>query len=170
MLIHAYGLFWRRDEVEWEPGKGNAGVFRLLGHHGKIKPKLRVVDFRDQVGLYVLYNPYGPHYVGLTRAQGLGKRLRDHHLDARKGDWDRFSWFGFRKVLQRTDSLGLRVLAALGEVGVGSTSTTIGEMEALLIKAMGCAQNTNAMSFKKADEWTQVRWDDVEEFIEKVAP
>lgn len=31
-------------------------------------------------------------------------------------------------------------------------------------KAMGCQQNTNEMNFKRADEWTQVRWEDVDDF------
>ncbi len=46
MLINAYGLFWRADEVDWSPGSGNHGQFRLLGRSGVNRPGLRVADFR----------------------------------------------------------------------------------------------------------------------------
>ncbi len=74
MVIKNYGLFWRADEVDWYPGHGNP--FRLLGRQGKNFPGVCVADFRWQNGIYVLYGDYGPHYVGLTRKQGLGKRNR----------------------------------------------------------------------------------------------
>jgi hypothetical protein len=85
MLIKAYGLFWSKDEVNWDPGKGNRGQFKLLGHRGKNRPGVRVADFRRQSGLYILYGNYGPHYVGLTRADRLGTRLKEHRTDPPRG-------------------------------------------------------------------------------------
>lgn len=58
MLIRAFGLFWERDEVDWRPGPG--GQFRLLGRVGGKSKNLRVADFREQKGVYVLYNDHGP--------------------------------------------------------------------------------------------------------------
>lgn len=102
MLIKAYGLFWREDEVDWSPGQGKP--FRLLGRKGSNLPGLRVADFRYQKGLYVLYGDYGPYYVGLTYTS-LGDRLKDHRHDDHGGRWTRFSWFGFRKVQEGANSI-----------------------------------------------------------------
>jgi hypothetical protein len=81
MVIRSYGLFWQCDEVNWHPGAGNKKAFRLLGRSGTNLPGLRLADFRDQRGIYVLYGDYGPHYVGLTRKRGLGLRLKHHLFD-----------------------------------------------------------------------------------------
>ena len=73
MSIKSFGLFWRRDESDWTPGTGAKGEFRLLGRSGKILPGLRVVDFNEQLGIYILYGNHGPYYVGLTRKGKLGR-------------------------------------------------------------------------------------------------
>ena len=78
MFIKNFGLFWRADEVDWNPGKGKKGAFRLLGRQGSNLPGLRLADFRHQQGIYILYGNHGPYYVGLTKNQGFGKRLLDH--------------------------------------------------------------------------------------------
>jgi hypothetical protein len=103
-LIQAYGLFWRADEIDWSPGKGHRYDWRLYGRRGSNHGKLEVTDFRMQKGIYILYGDYGPHYVGLTRKKGLGRRLKDHLFDQHANKWDRFSWFGFCTVLKKTDS------------------------------------------------------------------
>jgi hypothetical protein len=157
MIIRAYGLFWRADEIEWNPGRGRAGEFRLLGRRGANRPTRRVADFRTQRGLYILYGDYGPYYVGLTRRQDLGKRLKDHLADHHANRWDRFSWFGFRQVLKTTDD-GLCKLKDLPSLSLGSPDDAIADMEALLIKALGLAHNLKQMKFKSAQEWTQVRY------------
>ena len=97
-LVKSCGLFWLREEVDWKPGNGNKKAFHLMGRIGANRPGIRIADFRRQQGIYILYAPHGPYYVGLTVAQGLGKRLRDHTEDAHKDKWDRFSWFGLRNV------------------------------------------------------------------------
>lgn len=63
MSIKNYGLFWRADEVNWFPGTGNKGQFRLLGRQGMNLPGLTLADFREQCGIYILYGNYGPHYT-----------------------------------------------------------------------------------------------------------
>jgi hypothetical protein len=101
MRVTSYGLFWREDEIDWHPGAGYKDSFRLLGRIGSNRGKIRMVDFRHQQGIYILYDNYGPSYVGLTRNQGLGRRLKDHKSDHLADKWDRFSWFGFRPVYRR---------------------------------------------------------------------
>ncbi len=112
----------------------------------------------------ILYSDYGPYYVGLTRRQYLGKRLKDHLNDHHAEQWDRFSWFGFRQVLKSKDENGLRKLKDMPTLSLGSTSQAIADMEALLIKALGLASNLNQMNFSSADEWTQVRLHELERY------
>jgi hypothetical protein len=45
----------------------------------------------------------------------------------------------------------------------------IGELEALLIRALGLENNFAKMKFPGAGEWKQVRLDDVATYLEKVA-
>lgn len=165
MLIRSFGLFWRASEIDWTPGKGVRG-FRLLGRRGTNSPGLQLADFRHQQGIYVLYGNYGAYYVGLTRKQGLGKRIKDHLTDKHANKWDRFSWFGFCATLKAAKGTGIRPIKELAELSVGSPSDAIADMEALLIKAVGPV-NTANMKFKKASEWQQVERDQADYFLQK---
>src|SRR5882724_3744808 len=60
VLIKSFGLFWRAEEINWFPGKGNRQAFRLLGRHGKNRPGLRLADFRRQQGIYVFVRRIRP--------------------------------------------------------------------------------------------------------------
>jgi hypothetical protein len=64
MLIHNYGLFWRRNDVYW--GKpGDLG--HLQGHPAR--SAFAIVDFRDQQGVYCLYDDnFHLVYVGQAGA------------------------------------------------------------------------------------------------------
>ncbi len=170
MLIKAYGLFWRADQVNWNPGRGHRGEFKLLGRRGKNRPGLRVTDFRKQSGLYILYGNYGPHYVGLTRTNRMGGRLKDHLSDSHAGEWDRFSWFGFRDVLIGRDTYGLCPLRLLSTVSLGNLHDEIGDMEALLIRGLGLTTNLNKMKFRTALLWKQVEDHEIHEYLNRVAP
>lgn len=163
--IHAFGLFWKVDQINWFPGKGSKGEFRLLGRQGWNAGTLRMTDFRPQRGIYILYGNLGPHYAGLTRKQTLGKRLQDHLKDEHAGKWDRFSWFGFKQVLKATDATGLQQLKARMPLRKSiDPHTAIKEMEALLIKAM--ALNNRADSkFEAAEEWQQVLLIDLDRLL-----
>lgn len=169
MLIRSFGLFWRASEVNWNPGNGARGAFRLLGRRGSNLPGLRLADFRHQQGIYILYGNFGPHYVGLTRKQGLGKRLKDHLTDKHQGLWDRFSWFGFCSHLKPDRKTGLCPLKALPELSLGAPSKAIADLEALLIKSMGLS-NVSDMKFQSAREWLQVQSHEVEHYVGKVKP
>lgn len=167
MLIRAYGLFWNADDINWHPGRGSRGEFMLLGRRGKRPPKLLLADFRRQSGLYILYGDYGPYYVG--RASHLGGRLRAHLKDRHAGKWSRFSWFGFRPVLASRDDRGLNRLKDLTTKTRGTTDRAIGELEALLIRALGLENNYAQMRFPGADPWLQVRSDELDDYLDRVA-
>lgn len=154
--------------MSWTPGRGKRREFRLLGRIGRNLPGLRLADFRHQQGIYILYGNHGPHYVGLTTDQGLGKRLKDHRSDRHARRWDRFSWFGFRQALQAADQEGLCKLGELATHALGDPTTVIKDTEALLIKAMGLT-NKNQMTFHAAEEWLQVRLHEVDALMDKLA-
>lgn len=91
MKITSYGLFWDVDSVDWSEGSGQRGASRLLGRVGEKAPRLKVFDFRYQQGIYILYDDYGPCYVGLSRHnktdRALGQRLKEHLFDRHKDTW-----------------------------------------------------------------------------------
>ncbi len=170
MLIRAYGVFWRASEVDWKPGTGGGRRFELLGHRGSNRGSLESADFRTQHGLYVLYDQYGPYYVGLARADSLGYRLRSHATkDAHVGMWDRFSWFGFRKVLSGVDQRGVQLLSKSAERARGPVADAIADIEALVINALGPKANARNMKFQlSGKEWLQVSRDDRDPLLNRL--
>src|SRR5438067_6937456 len=97
MLIQSYGLFWRRNDVFW----GRPGVSgHLQGHPARAA--FVIVDFREQQGVYCLYDDsFKLVYVGQAGAndqQRLFDRLKQHCNDALADRWSKFSWFGIRWV------------------------------------------------------------------------
>ena len=96
--IAAYGLYWERDKVLWNPGQGRT----RSGLLGISEDGADPVDFSNQAGIYVLHKHQMPMYVGRTRAEtnALFARLLAHHSGDRRGSrWNQFSWFGFRRVV-----------------------------------------------------------------------
>jgi hypothetical protein len=167
LKITSYGLFWRADEIKWRPGRGAKG-FRLLGRRGVNRPTVTLADFRKQQGIYILYNRYGANYVGLTRRQGLRKRLKDHLEDDLANKWERFSWFGFNEI-GAPGADGVRSLKELADEVTEKSHTTIGDLEALLIRALGPHLNIAGMRFKDAEGWEQVADHEVQDYLGKVA-
>ena len=85
------------------------------------------IDFRAQQGVYVLYAEYEMVYVGQVGNQELIARLRQHLRDDTAGRWDRFSWFGTRRVLD-TNTLSFE------KIGVNTDmATALNHLEAILI-------------------------------------
>lgn len=169
-LIRAYGLFWNGDEVTWTPGSGNKDAYRLLGRIGDNRPNVQVCDFRSQRGISVLDDDYGPYYVGLARDQAIGNRLRSHTRDLHEGRWDRFSWFGFRRVLEGCSRTAPTSWAWCPSVLLTESKWTIGDVEALLIQSLGTQERGNAqvMRFAAARRWTQVMRHEVDDYLWKV--
>jgi len=95
-LITSFGMYWRRDQVRWSNRPRILGAQQLGA---------KIVDFTEQVGLYVLYDGSRPIYVGQVSRPRLGARLFEHTRDRLNGRWQRFSWFGLRPVM-RSGNLG----------------------------------------------------------------
>lgn len=126
-LIQAYGEFWNPDLVEWQGTRGPRGEGpQLLGKRGG-----KEVNLWDQLGIYVLLHEWNAVYVGRVAAEtrSLGARLREHRSDHLAGRWDRFSWYGTRRVNQ-DGSLG-KPAAKLS----GGHQEVINTLEAVLLKA-----------------------------------
>jgi hypothetical protein len=164
-LFPAWGAFWHVAELTWL----DAGhqKLRLLGREVGGK---RVADFRTQSGIYILYGDYGPLYVGAVWGDRLGRRLREHlNPNDLGGQWDRFSWFGFRRVRATNDDFGIYPLgvSVRGKQSMSvSSAAAIGDIEALVIKAFGL-KNIRPAVFRGKVEWKQLTRDKTEEFMEK---
>ena len=133
--VSAYGLFWERDKVCWNPGKGKSLQYELPGTaDGADSP----VDFGGQAGVYILYNGPIPVYVGRTTKDHLFQRLRDHTTDKHKSRWNRFSWFGFRAVNDESGQL------STAEEQSFSTSQLIEILETVIIEGFILPSNNKA--------------------------
>ena len=122
--VAAYGLYWERDKVNWNPGRGRGNRIQLLGSPDDSDVE---IDFSNQWGIYLLHNRLDVMYVGRTTDSLLG-RLRDHNTrDRRNARWDRFSWFGFRQV-KEDGSLS-------DEIATIDTRMMITILEAVMIEA-----------------------------------
>lgn len=101
MLIRNYGLFWQREMVDWGlRGPGARGT--LFGRYAR-QLRANEVDFREQQGVYVLYDDnFRIVYVGQAGRgnQRLFNRLRAHKRDHLAQRWSRFSWFGILPVVE----------------------------------------------------------------------
>jgi hypothetical protein len=99
LAIRNFGHFWNRNPVNWgNPGRNRGGDLR---GYRIVNRRPRVTDFREQIGLYVLYGENREVlYIGQTGSgdRRLFLRLRDHTKDHLRDRWGNFSWFGFRKV------------------------------------------------------------------------
>ena len=80
--------------------------------------------------------------------------------DGLGGKWDRFSWFGFWPVFGLDEPE-----TELTE----DSNTTIGDLEALLIRAIGPKLNSAWMNFKNAYEWTQISDDETEKYLNRLS-
>jgi hypothetical protein len=168
--ITSFGLFWRRDEIEWEPGQGVPNAFCLWGRIGQNKPSRRVCDFRFQQGIYILYDEYGPTYVGLSgrrkNGDALGQRLKEHTEDHLKNDWSRFSWFGFDKVSD-PDADGHCLLQNVPQISEETAvSSTIRDTEALIMNIILPKSNRSITRFSDGEQWNQIDWHDIKKYTE----
>jgi len=89
-IINAFGIYWNRTLVHWKSGTPDLFGIQQIG--------AKEVNFKDQIGIYLLHDSRETIYVGQAIEQTLGKRLKDHTTDRLAGRWDRFSWFGFYPV------------------------------------------------------------------------
>lgn len=153
MLIQNYGLFWRREWVHWGLQGGSAGHLKGIPAAAK---RSEPTDFRDQQGIYALYDEnFQLVYIGQAggRAeQRLFSRLRQHRADQLADRWSRFSWFGIRRVL-KTSTLSIEAIGAHTDTG-----TVLNQIEAVLIAVAEPVQNRQGGKFgAKAHQYLQFR-------------
>ena len=141
-IVSSFGMFWRREEVEWKSPKN----LELLGvQRGEADP----VNFSQQIGLYLLYDGREVIYVGRAKTDNstLGGRLYVHTEDRLSARWDRFSWFGFLPVSRNGE---------LGELqGRYDSDRMIDGIEAILIEALEPRQNRKRGDDLEAVEYLQ---------------
>jgi hypothetical protein len=139
---------WRRDSVFWGRGRDRGAL------NGRRSGK--IIDFRDQIGVYVLYDESRlPVYVGQA-GQGnarLFRRLRAHRSDALAHRWHYFSWFGLLSInksgrLSGWDAPQKRVS--------GTIKSTLNEIEGVLIAATEPAFNKQGARFRGISRYRQV--------------
>lgn len=108
------------------------------------------VDFREQQGIYCLYDEnFRLVYVGQAggkNKQRLFARLKQHRTDAVSNRWTRFSWFGIRQVLQSGE------LKAIKQAAHPQTSDVLNHIEAILIAAGEPVHNRQSGRFGDAVE------------------
>ena len=137
-IVTSFGMFWRRDAIEW------AATPKLLGMQ---QIGATPVDFCKQLGIYLLYDGREVIYVGRTTDRPLGRRLYEHTIDRMSARWDRFSWFGLLPVSEAGS------LAKLPETY--DSAKLIPALEAILIEALEPRQNRKRGDDLAAAEYIQ---------------
>lgn len=154
-LIRNYGLFWRRHDVFW----GRPHVAGHLKGKRSTKTTAKPVDFRDQQGVYVLYDEsFRIVYIGQAGAndqQRLFNRLKQHKSDDLADRWSRFSWFGIRWVKNNGE------LAVEADSAHTTFGAVLNHVEAILISAAEPPHNRQGGRFgEKVHQYLQHRDDD----------
>jgi len=163
-FIKNYGLYWRRDLVEWgKKGPGNSGKLR-----GYLADSKEPVDFRGQAGVYVLYDGAdipSSHvtYVGQVARAGddsLYARLYDHHAkDHLWNRWSRFSWFGVF-VVGKGGSL---VQTNVEKTYTDALTSVIDHLEGVLISVLEPPLNKRGANWDGATQYYQHEPDPVDD-------
>jgi hypothetical protein len=145
---------WRRDQVVWGRG-GNRGA--LKGRRSR-----REIDFRNQIGVYVLYDEgRNPIYVGQA-GQGharLFTRLRTHQRDSLANRWQYFSWFGLLSVNKNSE---LNVRDDPSKRVTGTIRSTLNEIEGVLIAATEPRFNKQGARFRGIARYHQIAYAAIE--------
>lgn len=148
-MIKNYGLLWQRKYVHLGSG-GKKGT--LLGYRGSVGS----VDFREQIGIYVLYDKdFLPIYVGQAGNgnANLFSRLKTHTKDHLWNRWEFFSWFGLLDITQSGKKLDAR--SSVTHKRHESGSTILNELEGILIAALEPKLNKQGAKFSDANRFDQ---------------
>lgn len=134
-IIRAFGMYWRRDFVEWKNAPRILGSLSETAKSAKAA-EVQAIDFCNQRGVYFLHDGSEVVYVGRAVDRPLGTRLDEHTFDRLNGRWNRFSWFGLLSFSQD---------GKLTDQGLNSITATVTDiiimMEALLIEGLEPKQN-----------------------------
>ena len=154
MSIKNFGLMWERNGVQWNGVRGNAGHLSGFGPIGSPKREQHDVDFREQIGVYILYRNSNVVYVGQAGVgdQTLYSRLKDHTVDHLANRWERFSWFGVKKVNQNGS-----LSAAQGQSRQINAADMLNLLEGLLINVVEPPLNKQG-----------ARWGNIHQYYQKI--
>lgn len=125
-IINSFGIYWNRDMVHWKTAPDLFGVQQIGANP---------VNFKEQVGIYLLHDDRETIYVGQAIEQHLGVRLKYHIADRLGGRWNRFSWFGFHGV---TDAGALHKNTTFDNLTIQDLGHLL---EAILIESIEPRQN-----------------------------
>lgn len=149
-VIKNFGFLWERKYLHrGAGGNGNAG--HLKGFTGRF-----VADFRDQIGVYVLYDRnQSIVYVGQAGNGNatLFTRLKNHMDGALWNRWEYFSWIGFRDV-NANGALSNQQSVDSGVAGF-KYSDALNEIEGILIEIIEPKLNKQGGKLKGATEYYQ---------------
>ncbi len=139
-IINAFGIYWNRNLVHWKTTPDLLGIQQIGATE---------VNFKDQIGIYLLHDTRETIYVGQAIEQTLGQRLKNHTTDRLGGRWDRFSWFGFYPV---TENGKLNVNVRFKDF----TIQNLGDiLEAILIESIEPRQNRKQGNLFYGHEYLQ---------------
>lgn len=148
-VIKNYGIMWRRDHIFWGRGSQRGCL--------EGRRSARIIDFREQIGVYVLYDESRrPIYVGQA-GQGNARlfvRLRSHTRDHLAHRWHYVSWFGLLPV-NRSGQLSGRDDPA--KKVRGTLRSTLNEIEGVLIAATEPTFNKQGARFRGIARYRQVK-------------
>jgi len=165
MIIQNYGHLWERKYIYWGTG-GKGGQGHLKGY----KKQNEQTDFREQMGIYVLYDKdMNPIYVGQA-SDSLFIRLKQHSKGPLWNRWEHFSWFGLRKV---NKDRNLYARDTVEKSFRADGDKVLNEIEGILITALEPRFNKQGAAWKKQDveEYYQVIDENLEDIkIEHVIP
>jgi hypothetical protein len=139
-FINSFGIYWKRDSVYWKTTPDLFGIQQIGASE---------VNFKDQIGVYLLHDSRETIYVGQAIDQPLGQRLRNHTFDRLSGRWDRFSWFGFYPV---DDSGNLDKILNFKNISIQDLGNVF---EALLIESIEPRHNRKQGNLFSGIEYLQ---------------
>jgi hypothetical protein len=148
-IIKSYGFLWERKYIF--RGTGNTA-----GHLRGTAAGLEMADFREQIGVYVLYDQF-QHIVYIGQAgngnASLFTRLKNHMDGGIRNRWQYFTWVGFKAVNQ-DGSLSAQQSVDSGVSGF-KYSDALNEIEGILIEVIEPKLNKQAGRLKSAVEYYQ---------------
>ncbi len=150
-IIKNYGFLWERKHVR-TGRRSPAALYGTLNGAKKFQ-----ADFKDQIGVYILYDvDRRPVYVGQAGNGNatLLTRLKQHMDDNLWNRWEFFTWLGFREVTNG-GTLNAKQNAS-AKISKLSYANAMNEMEGALINIMEPALNKRGGNIRKtAEEYRQ---------------
>ena len=151
-IIKNYGFLW--DRKHFYRGAGSD-----KGHlRGWTKGnKDQKIDFRKQIGVYVLYDTnQSIVYVGQAGSGNatLFGRLKAHEKDALWNRWEYFTWVGFKDMNATNGELSQRQDVNSNVSGF-SYADALNEIEGILIEVIEPKLNKRSGNLKGAAEYFQ---------------